>query len=171
MSVNRITLLGRVGGNPEVRTLPSGQRVAALRLATRERWKDAKGQPHEHTEWHRLVLWAGLADLAERYIEKGRELYVEGRVQTRQWQDASGQRRFSTEIVATIVQLIGAKKDTTTAEEVTPNTTSPATAPEPITTPSPIDAVLSAAIEASWSTDAEDDAERDTDERSGGWSA
>lgn len=101
-SLNKATLIGNVGNDPEVRTTTGGSRVAQVSLATTRQWNGANGEKQEKTEWHRLVLWntkgANLADIVERYVKKGDRLYVEGRIEYRQWQDREGQTRYTTEI-------------------------------------------------------------------------
>jgi len=100
-SVNKVTLLGRLGADPEVRNLPSGGKVVNLSLATSESWKDKNtGEKKERTEWHRVVIFSeGLAKVAESYLRKGSKVYLEGQLQTRKWQDQSGADKYSTEIV------------------------------------------------------------------------
>ena len=107
-SVNRAIIVGNLGGDPEVRNLPSGQRVANLRVATSERWTEKQsGERRERTEWHSVSVFDQAAvDYAENYLRKGAQVYVEGRVQTRKWQDQSGMDRYTTEIV---VNSIGGK--------------------------------------------------------------
>jgi len=107
MSVNKVILLGRLGQNPEVRNTPSGASVANFSLATNETWMDKNGQKQERTEWHRIVVWGKLADLCGQYLSKGRQAYVEGRLQTRQWQDKDGQTKYTTEVQAQTVQFLG----------------------------------------------------------------
>ncbi len=101
-SLNKATLIGNVGNDPEVRTTTGGSRVAQVSLATTRQWNGTNGEKQEKTEWHRLVLWntkgANLADIVERYVKKGDRLYVEGRIEYRQWQDREGQTRYTTEI-------------------------------------------------------------------------
>lgn len=106
-SINRVTLLGRLGADPEIRSTQSGQKVANLRLATSESWKDKNtGEKKERTEWHSISVWGdGLVGVVERYAKKGLRLVVEGKLQTRKWQDQSGHDRYTTEIV---VQGFGA---------------------------------------------------------------
>lgn len=101
MCVNRVTLLGNVGRDPEVRALPNGGRVANFPLATSERWRDKQtGEPRERTEWHRIVVFNPMiVDITEERVHKGSKLYIEGQLQTRKWQDQSGQDRYTTEIV------------------------------------------------------------------------
>jgi single-strand DNA-binding protein len=100
-SVNKVILIGNLGADPEVRTTPSGQQVATLSLATSRNYKDREGNRREETEWHRVVVWNQLAELAQRYLAKGRKVYIEGRLQTRSWDDQqSGQKKYTTEIIA-----------------------------------------------------------------------
>jgi single-strand DNA-binding protein len=101
-SLNKVTLIGNLGNDPEVRSTTGGSRVATFSLATSRQWNDAAGGKQEKTEWHRCVVWntksSQLADIVERYVKKGDKLYVEGRIEYRQWQDKEGQTRYSTEI-------------------------------------------------------------------------
>lgn len=98
--LNRVSLLGRLGADPEIRTTQSGEKVANLRIATGEQWKDkATGEKKERTEWHSVVVWGALAGVAERFLSKGARVYVEGAQRTRKWQDQSGNDRYSTEVV------------------------------------------------------------------------
>ncbi len=100
-SVNKVILIGNLGADPDVRTTPSGQMVATLSIATSETFNNREGQRQERTEWHRVQLWGKQAELAQRYLTKGRKVYIEGRIQTRSWDDQqSGQKRYSTEVVA-----------------------------------------------------------------------
>lgn len=107
MSVNKVILVGRLGQNPEVRYTPSGSAVANFSIATNESWADKSGQKQERVEWHRVVVWGKLAELCNQYLQKGRQCYVEGRLQTRQWQDKDGQTKYSTEIQAQTIQFLG----------------------------------------------------------------
>lgn len=108
MSVNKVILLGRLGQDPELKYTPSGAGVCNFSLATSETWNDKNsGQKQEKTEWHRVVVWGKLAELCNQYLAKGRQAFVEGRLQTRSWDDKSGQKRYTTEINATTVQFIG----------------------------------------------------------------
>src|SRR3954469_4498854 len=109
MSVNKVILVGNLGANPEVRFTQGGQPVANLRIATTERWTDKQGQRQESTEWHRVVLFGKTAEIAQKYLTKGRQVFIEGRIQPRQWQDQQGQKRYSTEVVATNMQLLGGR--------------------------------------------------------------
>src|SRR5579885_2560676 len=107
MSVNKVILVGRLGQNPEVRYTPSGAAVANFSVATNESWTDKSGQKQERTEWHKVVVWGKLAELCSQYLTKGRQVYLEGRLQTRQWQDKDGQTKYTTEIQAQTVQFLG----------------------------------------------------------------
>ena len=113
-SLNKVTLIGNLGNDPEVRSTTGGNRVATFSLATSRSWNDAAGSKQEKTEWHRCVVWntksSQLADIVERYVKKGDKLYVEGRIEYRQWQDKDGQTRYSTEInVRELIMLGGGK--------------------------------------------------------------
>lgn len=107
MSVNKVILVGRLGQNPELRNTPGGAAVTNFSVATNESWNDKNGQKQERTEWHRVVVWGKLAELCQQYLQKGRQVYLEGRLQTRQWQDKDGQTRYTTEIQAQTVQFLG----------------------------------------------------------------
>ena len=106
--VNKVILVGRLGTDPEVKTVSNGNTVTRLSLATSEQWTDKEGQKQERTEWHRVVVWGKLAELCGRYLTKGRQVYVEGRLQTRSWEDPQGQKKYTTEVVANTVQFLGA---------------------------------------------------------------
>lgn len=107
--VNKVIIVGRLGGDPELRYTPGGQAVARLSVATSENWTDKQGQKQERTEWHRVVVWGKLAEICGQHLAKGRQVYVEGRLQTRSWDDkATGQKKYSTEINAQTVQFLGA---------------------------------------------------------------
>ena len=110
-SLNKIMLIGNVGKDPEVRSTPNGSRVATLSLATTRTWNGASGDKQEKTEWHRCVVWntksSQLADIVERYVKKGDKLYVEGRIEYRQWQDKENQTRYSTEINVRELLMLG----------------------------------------------------------------
>ncbi len=105
--VNKVILVGRLGADPEVRSLESGTKVASMRLATSERYKDKNGNQQEITEWHNVVLWRGLADVTEKYLKKGDQVYVEGKLKTRKWTDKDGHDRYSTDIVADEMTMLG----------------------------------------------------------------
>ncbi|MBI3535289.1 MAG: single-stranded DNA-binding protein [Deltaproteobacteria bacterium] len=127
MSVNKVILVGRLGQNPEVRFTPSGAAVANFSIATNEIWNDkATGQKQERTEWHRIVVWGKLAELCQQYLTKGKQAYVEGRLQTKQWKDKDGQTRYTTEINAQSVQFLGSSAGQTAS----PSTERMPSAPE-----------------------------------------
>jgi single-strand DNA-binding protein len=107
MAINKVILIGNLGQNPEVRFSPSGQAVCNLSIATSESWTDKNGQKQEKTEWHRVVVFGKLAELCGQYLTKGRQAYIEGKLQTRNWQDKDGQTRYTTEVVAQSVQFLG----------------------------------------------------------------
>ncbi len=108
-SVNKVILIGNLGADPETRYLPSGDAVTNIRIATTDTWKDKSGEKQEHTEWHRVAFFGKLAEIAGEYLKKGSPVYVEGRIRTRKWQDKDGQDRYSTEIVADRMQLLGGR--------------------------------------------------------------
>jgi single-strand DNA-binding protein len=108
--VNKVILIGNLGRDPEVRYSPSGQAIANVTLATSESWKDKNtGEKQEKTEWHRVVFFSRLAEIAGEYLKKGSQVYIEGRLQTRKWQDKDGQDRYTTEIVANEMQMLGSR--------------------------------------------------------------
>ena len=100
MSVNKVILIGNLGKDPEVRYTPGGQAVANFTIATNENWTDKQGQKQERTEWHRIVVWGKAAELCGEYLSKGRQVYIEGRLQTREWTNKEGQKQYTTEVVA-----------------------------------------------------------------------
>lgn len=105
--VNKVILVGRLGADPELKSVGQGQSVARLSIATSEQWTGKDGQRQERTEWHRVVVWGRQAENCGKHLSKGRQVYVEGRLQTRQWEDQQGQKRYTTEIVANTVQFLG----------------------------------------------------------------
>lgn len=108
--LNKVTLIGNLGADPEVRYMPSGEAVTTIRLATTMRWKDKQtGERKESTEWHRVVFFRRLAEVAGEYLKKGSQVYVEGRLQTRKWQGQDGQDRYTTEIVANEMHMLGSR--------------------------------------------------------------
>lgn len=119
MSVNRVILMGRLGQDPEVKMTQGGQQVCTLSLATSESWtKD--GKKEERTEWHRVVLWGKLAEIAGKYLRKGVLAYFEGKIQTRSWDDQSGQKRYSTEIIATDLRFVEKSQASTNNQQSQP---------------------------------------------------
>jgi single-strand DNA-binding protein len=113
-SVNKVILVGNLGRDPEVRYMPDGGAVTNISVATTDVWKDKGGEKQERTEWHRVVFFAKLAEIAGEYLKKGSQVYIEGRLQTRKWQDKEGQDRYTTEIVADRMQMLGARSTPTT---------------------------------------------------------
>jgi single-strand DNA-binding protein len=104
--VNKVILIGNLGSDPEVKRTPSDVPVANFSLATTENWTDRNGERQERTEWHRLVLWRKLAEIAGQYLKKGSKIYVEGKLQTRSWEDQNGQKRYTTEVVVNDMQML-----------------------------------------------------------------
>lgn len=105
--VNKVILIGRLGNDPEVRYTTNGTAVANFSLATSDFWKDQSGQKQEKTEWHRIVAWGKTAQLCGEYLKKGRPVYLEGRLQTRSWDDASGNKKYTTEVIVNNLQFLG----------------------------------------------------------------
>ena len=119
--INKVILVGNVGIDPEVRTTESGVKVARVRLATSERYVDKQsGERKELTEWHTITLWRGLADIVDRYVHKGSQLYIEGRLRTREWVDKDQVKRYTTEILADNMQLLGSRGDNNNAAASAP---------------------------------------------------
>ncbi len=108
-SVNKAILIGNLGSDPEVRYSPDGSAIANIRIATTESWKDKSGEKQEKTEWHRVVFYGRTAEVVGEYLKKGSAVYVEGRIQTRKWQDKDGQDRYTTEIVGDRMQMLGGR--------------------------------------------------------------
>lgn len=114
MSLNKVMLIGNIGRDPEVKTLDGNngsQKVATFTLATGEKYKDRNGELQEKTEWHNIVAWRNLADICEKYIRKGMQVYIEGRIRTRSWQDKDGNTRYTTEIMADNLQMLGRRDE------------------------------------------------------------
>ena len=109
-SVNKVILVGNLGRDPETRYTTNGDAVTNIRLATTDTWKDKNGEKQERTEWHNVVFYGRQAEIAGEYLKKGRQIYVEGRIQTRKWQDKEGQDRYTTEIVADRMQMLGSRE-------------------------------------------------------------
>ena len=111
MSVNKVILVGRLGKDPETRYTGAGQAVCNFSLATDESFKDKNGERQKRTEWHKIVIWAKQAEIAQQYLKKGSQIYLEGRIQSREWTDKEGQKRTSYEIVATNFRMLGSRSD------------------------------------------------------------
>jgi single-strand DNA-binding protein len=109
-TLNKVMLIGNVGKDPEVHFTPSGVKVAQLRLATSETWKDKDGAVQEHTDWHTIIAWRGLADVVERLVRRGSRLYVEGKIQSRSFDDRDGNKKYVTEIIADSLLVLDAKR-------------------------------------------------------------
>ena len=112
--INKVILIGNVGQDPEVRytgDVNNGAKVATLRIATTERYRDRNGNLQEHTEWHSVVVWRNQADVVEKYVKKGSQLYIEGRIRTRSWDDQNGNKKYATDIVADTLQLLGRRPE------------------------------------------------------------
>jgi single-strand DNA-binding protein len=121
--INKVILVGNVGGDPEVRYLPNGSAVTSLSVATSESWKDKNtGEKQERTEWHRVVCFNRLGEIAGEYVRKGSKLYVEGSLRTRKWQDQQGQDKYTTEIIASEVQMLDSKGGSASGYEDMPQT-------------------------------------------------
>lgn len=114
--INKVILLGNVGADPEVRALDGGKKVARVRVATTERYTDQQGNKQELTEWHSVTLWGGFADVADKYVHKGSQVYIEGKIRTREY-EAKGEKRYATEIIANDMKLIGRPKDANEAPQ------------------------------------------------------
>jgi single-strand DNA-binding protein len=111
--INKAILVGRLGNDPEVRYAPDGTAVANFSIATSEEWKDKDtGEKKERTEWHRITAWRKLGEICGEYLSKGRQVYIEGKIQTRSWEDKDGNTKYTTEIIASDVQFLGNREDT-----------------------------------------------------------
>lgn len=111
MSVNLAILVGNVGQNPDIKVFDGGTKKASFSLATSEKYKDRNGEVHENTEWHNIVCWRATADIVERFVKKGSQVYIQGKITTRSWEDQNGQKRYTTEIEVANLQLLGGKQD------------------------------------------------------------
>lgn len=110
-SVNKVTLIGNLGGDPTTRYLPNGDAVTNITLATTETWKDKNGENQEKTEWSRVTFYRKLAEIVSQYVKKGSSIYIEGRLETRKWTDKAGVERYTTEIIANDMKMLGSKRD------------------------------------------------------------
>ena len=121
-SINKVILIGNLGADPETRYMPGGDAVCTLRLATTDKWKDrASGETRETTEWHRVVLFRRLAEIAKEYLKKGAPVYIEGRLRTRKWQDKEDKERYTTEIEASEMKMLGSQYGSAQAPEPLPS--------------------------------------------------
>jgi single-strand DNA-binding protein len=130
--VNKVILIGNLGRDPEVRTIEGGAKVASFSIATSEVFKNKDGSKNETTEWHNIVLWRGLAELAEKYLTKGNQVYIEGRIKTRQWEDKDGIKRYTTEIIGDNLTFLGGGKGTQNAGDAPSKESNSDNTPEPI---------------------------------------
>ena len=105
--INKAIIIGNLGDDPEVRYMPNGDAVANLSVATSESWKDQQGKPQQRTEWHKVTMYRKLAEIAGEYLKKGAQVYIEGKMQTRKWQDQQGNDRYTTEVIADKLQMLG----------------------------------------------------------------
>jgi single-strand DNA-binding protein len=131
--INKVILVGRLGKDPEVRYTPSGATVANFTMATSEEWKDKEsGEKQERTEWHRIVAWRRLGEICGEYLRKGKQVYIEGKLQTRSWDDRDGNKRYTTEIVASSMQMLDSPNRDMRAQPVEPGfpVEEPVTVPE-----------------------------------------
>ena len=119
-TVNKVILIGRLGSDPELRYTPNGDAVANFRIATNRVWKDKEGNQQERTEWHRIVAWRKLAERCGEYLRKGSHVYIEGRLETRSWQDKNGNKRFVTEVITDRMQMLDAKGQVKVSEQTPP---------------------------------------------------
>ncbi len=115
-SVNKVILIGHLGDNPELRYTPAGDAVTSFRIATNRAWKDKEGKQQTKTEWHRIVVWRKLAEICGEYLKKGSHVYVEGRMETRSWDDSSGNKKYVTEVIVTTMQMLDGARGLSTAE-------------------------------------------------------
>jgi single-strand DNA-binding protein len=115
-SLNRVELIGNLGKDPELKYTPSGQAVATFSMATTRKWKDKEGNPQEDTQWHNIKCWGRQAEIAQQYLKKGRQIYLEGRLETRSYDDKDGNRKWYTEVVATTFLMLGSKRDESVGE-------------------------------------------------------
>lgn len=137
--INKVILVGNVGADPEVRTMESGTKYARVRLATTERYIDRQtNETRELTEWHTISLWRNLADVADKYVRKGSQIYIEGRLRNREWTDKDGAKRYSVEVLADEMKLLGRRPDS--AGSVPATAPAPAPAPASVSAPTPASA-------------------------------
>ena len=123
-SVNKVVLVGHLGGDPETRFTPSGAAVANFNIATNESWKDANGELQDKTEWHRCVMFGKTAELAGELLKKGQLVYIEGKLQTRNWEDKDGIKRYTTEVVCDMFTMLGRKMDAENSQQAAPTSNS-----------------------------------------------
>lgn len=144
-SVNKVILVGNLGADPEIRALESGQKVARLSLATNRSYNNRDGQRVDETEWHRVEVWGRLAEIAEKYLNKGRTIYIEGRIRTRKWTDQNNIEKYSTEIVGETLTMLGNREDARPAPQ--PQANQPLQSAPPTSQPAPTQPVAAPAAE------------------------
>jgi len=138
--INKVILIGHLGNDPETRYMPSGSAVTNLRIATSESWKDkTSGDQQERTEWHNIAMFGRLAEIAAEYLRKGSQIYIEGRLRTRKWQDRDGNDRWTTEIVANEMQMLGGRPDSSAPARVAEASSSSSASSAPSAPPSDFD--------------------------------
>lgn len=118
--VNKVILIGNLGRDPEIRIVENGAKVASFSLATTDSYKNKEGQRVEQTEWHNIVFWRGPAEVAEKYLKKGSQVYIEGKLRTRNWEDKDGHKRYTTEIIGDTFTMLGKKDENNSHQETTP---------------------------------------------------
>jgi len=131
--INKVILIGNLGRDPEIQKFDNGVKKASFSLATTETFKNREGEKTQHTEWHNIILWRGLAEIAENYLRKGSTIYLEGKIRRREWEDKEGQKRYTTEILGdTMTMLGGGRRETAGAEAVTSEKEENGTAEQPL---------------------------------------
>ena len=138
--VNKVILIGNLGADPELRYTPSGRAVVNFNLATSRTWNNRDGEKQEETEWHRIVAWDKLAEICGEYLKKGAQTYVEGRLQTRSWEDKNGVKRYTTEAVVSEMRMLGSRQDTGSSGSSGSSKSSEAPSPPPDNLPSTFEA-------------------------------
>jgi len=138
-SINKVMLIGNLGSDPELRVTPSGVQVANFSLATTESWTDKSGEHQERAEWHRIVLWRRLAEVAGQYLKKGSKIYIEGKLQTRSWEDQNGQKRYTTEVVANSMEMLDGGQAAVAEVDMAYNAREGAAAGAPVASGAPSD--------------------------------
>ncbi|PIE45606.1 MAG: single-stranded DNA-binding protein [Gammaproteobacteria bacterium] len=134
--INKVIIVGNLGNDPDMRYMPNGNAVVNISVATSETWNDKQtGQPQERTEWHRIVAYRRLAEIMGQYLRKGSQVYIEGRLQTRKWQDQNGQDRYTTEIIADQMQMLGSRQGGGTADFNQSQQSQPAAPTQPASNP------------------------------------
>ena len=136
MSVNKVILIGNVGGDPETKYLDNGTPLCRFSLATNEVYKNKNGEKVTQTEWHNIILWRGLAEVAEKYVKKGTQIYLEGRIRTRSWDDQDGNKKYTTEIVGDSMKLLSRRQDNMQEPESTSSTKNQSSSPSSVSEPS-----------------------------------